>query len=653
MPAEGSFWKLLKDLGAEHDRQLSSMVSLVRELRMELDKCVKPEASEITNVPWESNDLRKPLGHNANNTSMLAWKNGVNGGHKPGTCQKALPSLKLPLPGLMDSHQVSSASLSFPLSGANEVPLSEEPQAHSPQTGWNAADSKQPQSVADEAAAGCTMVKTLEPQSQHQQSQYMEQPELQQQQQQQQDSQQQAELLDCPHQNASPEWDVAGLESDEIEEIDEATLSPIQRRFRCVDHPAFEKATGCLIVANTIVMMVEAQYVGLKAGYLTQFHGIDGPVEETWPGADQIFVSIDKFFTCLFAVELILRIIRHQFHFFIQPLNWIDIVSVVASVLHEVFENVWKASFIRLLRVARLVRGIRFLKGNKLQHSLKILMKSMQASGVTLFWALGLLMVIQCIIAMVVGQVALDYIIDVSNPIEDRHQVFRYYGTFTRSFITMFEVHMANWATPCRILINNVGELWGNIFVFYRCIAGFALMSVIGAVFVQQAMSVQQQDQDLTILRKQKEAESYSRKLKQLFSDLDNDGDGQLSKQEFEAITEDPDLKAKMESLDINPDDLQGLFTLLDTGDGFVSADEFLTGATRVRGSARNIDVAQLLVMVNRLEQTIHRMDKLLGGDVVVRLEKLEELLARPKQKRSSWALDILQSPGMFSSRRA
>merc|ERR1719362_701522 len=217
----------------------------------------------------------------------------------------------------------------------------------------------------------------------------------------------------------------------------------------------------------------------------------------------------------------------------------------------------------------------------------------------------------------------------------------------------MFEIHMANWAKPCRVLVETLGEMVGNIFIFYRCIAGFALMSVIGAVFVQQAMSVQQQDQDLTILRKQKEAESYSRKLRQLFSDLDNDGDGQLSKQEFEAITEDPDLKAKMESLDINPDDLQGLFTLLDTGDGFVSADEFLTGATRVRGSARNIDVAQLLVMVNRLEQTIHRMDKLLGGDVVVRLEKLEELLARPKQKRSSWALDILQSPGMFSSQRA
>jgi len=259
----------------------------------------------------------------------------------------------------------------------------------------------------------------------------------------------------------------------------------------------------------------------------------------------------------------------------------------------------------------------------------------MQASGVTLFWSLGLLMVVQCIGAMILCQVALDFIEDDANPVEQRHEVFRYYGTFIKSFITMFEVHMANWAAPCRIMINTVGELYGNIFVLYRCIVGFALMSVIGAVFVQQAMSVQQQDQDLIILRRQKEAKDYRKKLLNLFSVLDKNRDGQLSIKEFEDITADADLKAWMESLEINLDDLQGLFGLLDTGDGFVSADEFLTGATRVRGSARNIDVAQLLVMVNRMEPILHRVDRI-GRDVVVRLDKLEGLTATKDTSKQS-----------------
>merc|ERR1712008_327661 len=145
-------------------------------------------------------------------------------------------------------------------------------------------------------------------------------------------------------------------------------------------------------------------------------------------------------------------------------------------------------------------------------------------------------------------------------------------------------------------------------------------------------------DQDIMIMRKQKEANSYNLKLKKLFRSLDTDGDG-LSKEEFEAITANSELKAWMESLDINPDDLQGLFSMLDTGDGYVSADEFLTGATRVRGTARNIDVAQLLVMVNRLEPIIHRLDSF-AADVVLRLDKLGMLVESVKDpsKRSKWA---------------
>merc|ERR1719223_1849704 len=125
------------------------------------------------------------------------------------------------------------------------------------------------------------------------------------------------------------------------------------------------------------------------------------------------------------------------------------------------------------------------------------------------------------------------------------HEVFRYYGTFTRCLVTMFEIHMANWAAPCRVVINNIGETWGNLLVFYRCVMGFALMSVLGAVFVQQAMSVQQQDHEIMVLRKQKEAERYSSKLKALFQAMDTDGNGCLSRTEFDAVTDNTDLKAQ------------------------------------------------------------------------------------------------------------
>merc|ERR1719210_59676 len=111
---------------------------------------------------------------------------------------------------------------------------------------------------------------------------------------------------------------------------------------------------------------------------------------------------------------------------------------------------------------------------------------------------------------------------------------------------------------------------------------------------------------------------------------MDTDGDGQLSRKEFEAVTHNKELMHWMESLDINPDDLQGLFEMLDTGDGVVSSDEFLMGATRVRGHARNIDVAQLMVTVGRLEHMMEKKMELIST-MTCRFDQLEALIKGKK----------------------
>jgi HPt (histidine-containing phosphotransfer) domain-containing protein len=189
----------------------------------------------------------------------------------------------------------------------------------------------------------------------------------------------------------------------------------------------------------------------------------------------------------------------------------------------------------------------------------------------------------------------------------------------------MFELHMANWATPCRIFADNLGEFYGGIFVLYRCIVGFSLMNVISAVFVQQTMSVAQQDNDIMIVQKQRSAQIYRAKLMALFQALDDNGDGMLSRDEFDAMSSDDALQAWMSALDISVDDLQGLFDLLDSGDGYVSVEEFLSGAQRLQGSAKNIDMAHLMVTASRLDKNVER---LLGNSLAEELlPKLEPRL--------------------------
>merc|ERR1719210_2377958 len=103
------------------------------------------------------------------------------------------------------------------------------------------------------------------------------------------------------------------------------------------------------------------------------------------------------------------------------------------------------------------------------------------------------------------------------NPQSDehaRHEVFNYFGTFSRSMISMSVVHLANWGPACRVLVDNVGEWCGGVLVAYRCTVGFAVLTVISAVFIQQTMTVAQQDTKILIMQKQKAQKRYTRHLK-------------------------------------------------------------------------------------------------------------------------------------------
>lgn len=94
----------------------------------------------------------------------------------------------------------------------------------------------------------------------------------------------------------------------------------------------------------------------------------------------------------------------------------------------------------------------------------------------------GLLSFFQCVAGMILSTLSYDYIVDTNLHLEKREEIFRYYGTFTRASLTMFEILFGNFGPPARVLVENVSEWFAPFFLGYRCVFLYATLNVINAV---------------------------------------------------------------------------------------------------------------------------------------------------------------------------
>jgi hypothetical protein len=383
---------------------------------------------------------------------------------------------------------------------------------------------------------------------------------------------------------------------------------PRYTRFQsCIKSQTFELVCVSIVLLNAFFMSAKIQYEGISNGHALGVRNYDTAAEVRWPFAETVFPVVDKMFSFVFICELLVRLVAYRFEWLCSLWNYLDafVVGVDVASWFLTRSLSLNAYILRFARFGKLVRIVRVMRSNKLLDSLKLLVASIQASYNTLCISLLVLLVIQSVAGMLLSQLVEPYIRDKSEPEELRREVFRHYGTFWRSMITMFEITFANWAPTCRLLIDNVSEWFGVFFLVYRCVVGFAILSVIQAVFIQQTMKSAQLDDDFVIQAKNRDKQAYSEKLRRIFEQLDTSGDGHVTWREFEALLTEPRMKLLMSALEVDVRELETLFKLLDDGDGQISPEEFIEGLQRLKGSAKALDLMALTRSVQRIEATL------------------------------------------------
>merc|ERR1719310_1810834 len=123
-------------------------------------------------------------------------------------------------------------------------------------------------------------------------------------------------------------------------------------------------------------------------------------------------------------------------------------------------------------------------------------------------------------------QLLADVITDDSRSLDTRKFIYTYYGTTSRTTLTMFQITMAPgaWGLLGRPIIEEVSPAFAWFFVFYVGGVSFAIIRIITALFLRQTLQVAASDEALMKSEKIKAQRKYTENIRNLFVKADTSG---------------------------------------------------------------------------------------------------------------------------------
>merc|ERR1740121_397412 len=134
------------------------------------------------------------------------------------------------------------------------------------------------------------------------------------------------------------------------------------------------------------------------------------------------------------------------------------------------------------------------------------------------------------------------------------------------------------------------------LFFFYLAFMLLAVLNIITGVFVDNAVETARTQRDWMIQKETELREKYIQEMRSIFAELDDDGSETITMEELQVGLSDERMQSYFLACGLGLDDTARLFALIDDdASGEVDVDEFLEGCLRLKGTARSIDVHQII----------------------------------------------------------
>lgn len=389
----------------------------------------------------------------------------------------------------------------------------------------------------------------------------------------------------------------------------------------------YESVNAAVIILNAIFILWETESRANLAAF--------GKTASEFQDNELWFTVAATVFVIVFMVDVVLRIIREGLDFLFgreRFWNGFDVFVTLTAAVEVMVQwilyasasdsgfglrmHLRKFSMLRIVRMLRVIRTARAVRLLRFIRELRLMVMSLGHAFQPLFWSVVLVMIILLIFGVFFTDGTVAYCVEHAATDNDATvKLRRYFGTLFSSTLSLYMAMTGgeDWATVYHAL-DLLPLEYRQLFLVFVTFAILALLNVVTAVFVGTAMQRSQHDAELMIQQELENKDEFVSTLQQVFDELDTNGSGALSFEEFEQHMNDEKITAYLRTLDINVSQVCTLFTLLDVDQtGEVDIDEFATGLLRLKGGATSMDMAVLRYQLEWIHHNVMQLQTLIA----------------------------------------
>lgn len=378
----------------------------------------------------------------------------------------------------------------------------------------------------------------------------------------------------------------------------------------------FDLFFGMLIIGNAVIIYC----------YVDEMAASSSTVVPKWARTAECLLL------AVFGVELSLRLYVYRYMFFLGYLwqwNMFDVGCWLLQLLEQSFLSMmvdWTGSCLvfNLIRVLRFLRVVRLARSQRVMEyaaELNTFIVALLSSLRAFMYAMMLMFSMIIGFALFLTQLVLHYRFNpdtlllkgpddgIAEDSEDLSSLTKHYGSVSKSTLTLFgSISGGNdWIDLAEPLGKNISPAVFLLFGLYICFAIYAFANVITGVFVESALEVAKKDQDNHIMNM----------VYHSFAGADLDDNNLISIDEFKNVMSSPWMEKYFKFIDVDPSEAASIFRLLDVdGFGSIPAEDFLSGAVRLRGNARSLDLAMMVHDNHRFYEKYQRHALYMGRQI-------------------------------------